>query len=311
MPSRLLIVDPDNTRRGLCMVTIPSDRFAMIFADDIPQALGVIQRGGADVALVAGTAACRALRDAGASLPILVMDARFVDERLGRAEAERGRANGFLAVPFDRDTFEARVADAFQGGVPRRVGTPAPRPAPPAPAAPRDPWADFRERVSQLHRALDRTDYYQLLGIESGAGNAVIKTAYYARAMELHPDRFLTLADEKLRTQIYEVFKRVSEAFKVLGDPALRVEYDQGLRVDRQRYIRYVRTERPRQGPKDPTAIAATADGRKYVGLALLAERQGNWSAAQMHLSLAVQAEPGNKAIKAKLQEARAKTGKK
>jgi DnaJ-domain-containing protein 1 len=294
------------------MVTIPSDRFAMIFADDVPQALGVVQRGGADLALVAGTAACRALRDAGASLPIVIMDARFIDERVGRAEAERGRANGFVAVPFDRDTFEARVAEALRGGPPpSRPRTPVPSPAAAAPPAARDPWVEFRDRVSQLHRALDRTDYYQLLGIESGAGSAVIKTAYYARAMELHPDRFLTLPDEKLRTQIYEVFKRVSEAFKVLGDPVLRVEYDQGLRADRQRFIRYVRTERPRQGPKDPTSIAATADGRKYVGLALLAERQGNWSAAQMHLSLAVQAEPGNKALKARLQEIRAKTGKK
>jgi DnaJ-like protein len=308
MASRLLIVDADNTRRGLCMVTIPSDRFAMIFADDIQQALGVVQRGAADLALVAGTGACRALRDAGATLPILVMDARFVDERLGRAEAERGRANGYLPIPFDRDTFQAKAAEALRG--PGGGKATPPPPAAAAPPRPADPWLAFRERVAQVHKDLDRIDYYELLGVEPGASAAAIKNAYYARAMELHPDRFLTVEDEKLRTQIYEVFKRVSEAFKVLGDPALRVEYDQGLRVDRQRYLRYVRTERPRQGPKDPTSIATTTDGRKYVGLALLAERQGNWSAAQMHYSLAVQAEPQNKALKQKLQEIRAKTGK-
>jgi len=315
MPARVLIVDPDNARRGLCMVTIPSDRFAMIFADDVPQAMSVVQRGGADLALVAGTGTCRALRDVGATLPILVMDARFVDENLGKAEVERGRANGFLAVPFDRDTFETKAASALHSPAPaappaRRTRS-QPAVAVTAPAPERDPWSEFRERVSQMHRQLDRMDYYQVLGVEPAAGAGQIKNAYYARAMEMHPDRFLNLSDERLRTQIYEVFKRISESFKVLGDAALRVEYDQGLRVDRPRYLRYVRTERKRQGPKDPTAIATTADGRKYVGLALLAERQGNWSAAQMHYSLAVQAEPQNKALKAKLQEIRAKTGKK
>lgn len=311
MQSRLLIIDPDNSRRGLCMVTIPSDRFAMIFADDVAQATGVLQRGGADVALVAGTRTCRALREAGATLPTLVMDASFVDESLGRAEAERGKANGFLPVPFDRETFEARIAEAMHGAppaAPRAAAAPTPQ-RQPTPA--RDPWTEFSDRVTRMHKSLDKVDYYQLLGVEPAAPAGMVKNAYYARAMELHPDRFLTIEDERLRLRIYEVFKRVSEAFKVLGDPALRVEYDQGLRIDRQRYLRYVRTERPRQGPKDPTSIATTADGRKYVGLALLAERQGNWSAAQMHYSLAAQAEPNNKAIKSKLQELRAKTMKK
>lgn len=63
-------------------------------------------------------------------------------------------------------------------------------------------------------------DYYQVLGVEPGAGDTEIKTAYRRLARKYHPDVSKEAGAE-------ERFKAINEAYEALRDPAKRAAYDQ------------------------------------------------------------------------------------
>ena len=63
-------------------------------------------------------------------------------------------------------------------------------------------------------------DYYDILGVEPGAGEAEIKTAYRRLARKYHPDVSKEAGAE-------EKFKAVNEAYEALRDPQKRQAYDQ------------------------------------------------------------------------------------
>lgn len=64
-------------------------------------------------------------------------------------------------------------------------------------------------------------DYYEVLGVESGATGAEVKRAYRNLALKYHPDR-----NPDRREWAEERFKEISEAYGVLIDPAKRQQYD-------------------------------------------------------------------------------------
>lgn len=67
----------------------------------------------------------------------------------------------------------------------------------------------------------DKRDYYQVLGVERGAGVDEIKRAYRKLAMQFHPDR--NPGDEEAERR----FKEAAEAYDVLADDQKRAQYDQ------------------------------------------------------------------------------------
>ena len=66
-------------------------------------------------------------------------------------------------------------------------------------------------------------DYYDVLGVEKGADEKVVKRAYRKLAMKHHPDR----VEEAQKKEAEEKFKEISEAYAVLSDTEKRKLYDQ------------------------------------------------------------------------------------
>ncbi|MBR1659454.1 MAG: molecular chaperone DnaJ [Oscillospiraceae bacterium] len=66
-----------------------------------------------------------------------------------------------------------------------------------------------------------KQDYYEVLGLQKGAGDDEIKKAYRKLAKQYHPDLHPgdKIAEEK--------FKEVNEAYEVLSDPDKKAKYDQ------------------------------------------------------------------------------------
>ena len=65
-------------------------------------------------------------------------------------------------------------------------------------------------------------NYYTVLGITKDANEEEIKKAYKKLAMKYHPDKNPDGEKEKAEAE----FKKISEAYSVLGDPIKRRNYD-------------------------------------------------------------------------------------
>lgn len=65
-----------------------------------------------------------------------------------------------------------------------------------------------------------KRDYYEILGVEKGAGKDTVKAAYRKLALQYHPDRNPGNAEAE------DKFKEATEAYEVLSDEQKRARYD-------------------------------------------------------------------------------------
>lgn len=77
----------------------------------------------------------------------------------------------------------------------------------------------FKERISFLN-------YYQILDVPKTASEDEIKKAYFQLARKFHPDRFDRSVPSEFRTQIEDIFDKITKAYRTLISKEQRKDYD-------------------------------------------------------------------------------------
>jgi len=155
----------------------------------------------------------------------------------------------------------------------------------------RDPA--FDNYVMKIHQVLDRLDYYRLLGVPSDAGVSDVKKAFVNITTRFHPDRNRD-ADPTVHQAIYDIFKRLNEAYRVLCDPDKRKLYDVNLKGGTVRFSTEVRMS---MVPKTPEETIRNKDARQFYVTAKKSLADKNLMQADLHVRMAAAREPGNPAI--------------
>lgn len=81
---------------------------------------------------------------------------------------------------------------------------------------------------------IDELDYYRLLGVTRDSSQDEIQQAFHAFARRYHPDAHAS--DAARHARYVAVFRRGTEAYRVLRSPALRKAYDEKLDQGQLRY---------------------------------------------------------------------------
>ncbi len=98
---------------------------------------------------------------------------------------------------------------------------------------PSDLDVEAKKRILYWSDQMDAWSHYQLLGVDRKADAKTIKTAYFDRSKDWHPDRFKRFKNLGVFGKMVEaIYKRVSMAYKILGDDSARADYDKALPRD-------------------------------------------------------------------------------
>jgi curved DNA-binding protein CbpA len=174
---------------------------------------------------------------------------------------------------------------------------------------------DSREFIFGWREALDDLTYYTLFGVEPGATADEIRDAFHVFCDAFHPDRHVMRTDDE-RDAILTIFKRGTEAYVVLGDEALRAQYDAQLGAaasPRPPRITFSPLSRPPPS-RGPGAIALeesvrSPSARPFARRAEELLRSGDLRQAKLQLVKANHMDAGNETLEAALKDVEAKLG--
>jgi curved DNA-binding protein CbpA len=156
-----------------------------------------------------------------------------------------------------------------------------------------------------VSKSLDDVDYYGLLGVPPDASIDAIKVGFRAFARRFHPDRFAGQPDHV--AEATSVYRRATEAYRVLTNPEQRRHYDEQRAQGRTRLdpdaIR--RSVRPSVRPSGVPGAGETysARARPFVAQAEQALRAKNYKQAKLNLQIALQHDAQNELLRQKLAE--------
>ena len=94
--------------------------------------------------------------------------------------------------------------------------------------------AATRKRILDAFYTLDQKNHYQVLGVLPEADRKQIRSAYFELSKVFHPDAFFGKELGLYKARMETVFKRLTEAYEILGRNKRRAEYDEYLATTEQ-----------------------------------------------------------------------------
>jgi curved DNA-binding protein CbpA len=177
--------------------------------------------------------------------------------------------------------------------------------------------------ILQWIAVLDKVTYYELLGVQPGSGADALRRAYQGFAATFHPDAHMHRSAEE-RASVNAIFKRGTEAFRILSDPALAQRYEEqrtgkssgpsSTRTPPRPPGSAAPTPTPRMGdaPKPGTTSNITGRledfvrqprARPFAQQAEALAKKGEHSKAKLQLKLALNFDAGNEALMSYMKE--------
>jgi curved DNA-binding protein CbpA len=147
---------------------------------------------------------------------------------------------------------------------------------------------------------LDQLDHYEVLGVGQHASELEVQEAFHLFSERFHPDRHR--GQPELHESIVRIFRRGSDAYRVLRQPALRAEYDLELATARSR-----QSSRPGRDPALQTLeeLCRSPGGRLHARQATRAIVDGDLGQASALLERALLVEGENRRLEDRLQALR------
>jgi len=166
------------------------------------------------------------------------------------------------------------------------------------------------DAIRQWLAALDSISYYQLFSLAPDATYDDLRNGFHAFAESFHPDGHQWRHPNE-QAAIGYIFKRGTEAYRVLSDPALRVRYDQALASG---ILRPESLIVEAQGPQSMSGVARAAGvgvgtrlsdkvrnpgARPFVLRVEELAKKGDPQQAKLQLVMAMHMDRGNPALEA------------
>lgn len=162
--------------------------------------------------------------------------------------------------------------------------------------------------INSISILIDELDYFQILKVKQDCTLQELKSAYFRESREYHPDKYYNEPPE-LSKKVTTIFKRITEAYKIINDPETREIYTKSISgSERSKNLRFIHGVRG-GGPREDEG--STPMGRKYFQMAKLAFNNMDYKSAKINFQLAAQMEPNNETFKQYLTQVAEKLRKK
>ena len=181
---------------------------------------------------------------------------------------------------------------------------------------------DQQQAILDFHGRLREMDFYQMLGVETGADAKTLQRAYFRVSKQFHPDRYYGKRLGPFKARLEEIFSRISQAYEFLQDAKRRSAYATQIEAERQRQDEASRraaedgaeraeTRPSRAEPAEAAdkAVKAGSKARAFFEEGLRELRAGDYTAAALALRRAIDLDRDNLGYQAQYKAAMQRAG--